>query len=611
MKLPQKIKLGSLLLALTIGVNLLPISVCADSVSLSDKISPQLQQAMEEAAPGEKLPVILWTQDIDHEQIARQVEIRTGLTIDNIQLDTKKDLNLSKLDMSFAETNDLAKANEQVSIALEETKAVRKQKQVLADTYVAQKRSAYTAEYRSQNAKKLQALNVAQDDVVFQSEYSPLMVVDMSAEEIRKAARSAAVLSLDLSQDAVVQDDSLASSMQTIKADYTASVLTGSDVKVGQIETYVPDIYDNFLDGKVTVISGQSNWHATNVAHFLHAMVPDAQIYSIGLGGDASLANFCNKVEQLINRGVSVINMSMSFTTPDKQRVPSADPWYSPYEQWVDHISGTHEVTFVVAAGNEGNGVAVSIPGLAHNVITVGAVDDNQTGAKLTDDWLYNGSCSGNGDQDGCAKPDVLASGTIAGYNAAGVFTTDTATSYAAPIIAGLAAQMMDFDSSLKSRARPVKAILSACCDRKVPSTRGVVETMEEGLTAEQGAGVVNATRMSVILLNETYMSGNFTSDDFKTQISLRAPINVSATWIRENGVSNHTSGSVGVSAYQNLDLYLYSPTGQQLDSRLNMSSTEMVYRNSATPGVYTVQLYKRDGNTNRTIWFALAWYSV
>ena len=154
MKPALKIKLGSLLLAFTIGVNLLPASVRADdSVSVSDKISPQLQQAMEEAAPGEKLPVILWAQDIDHEQIARQVEIRTGLTIDNIQLDTKKDFNPNQLDMSFVETNDLAKANEQVSIALEETKAIREQKRVLADTYVAQKRSAYTAEYRSQNAK--------------------------------------------------------------------------------------------------------------------------------------------------------------------------------------------------------------------------------------------------------------------------------------------------------------------------------------------------------------------------------------------------------------------------------------------------------------------------
>ena len=562
---------------------------------------------MEEAAPGEKLPVILWAQDIDHEQIARQVEIRTGLTIDNIQLDTKKDFNPNQLDMSFVETNDLAKANEQVSIALEETKAIREQKRVLADTYVAQKRSAYTAEYRSQNAKKLRALKVAEDDVVFQSEYSPLMVVNMSAEEIRKAARSSTILSLDLSQDAVVQDDSLASSMQTIKADSTASVLTGSDVKVGQIELGIPNTSDSALGGRVTVLNGYDDSdvslrpHATNVAKILHAMVTEAQIYSIGFGVHISLPEFCYDVEALLSQGVSVINMSAGLG-----RMNSGDYWYSVYEQWVDHISGTHEVTFVKSAGNDGNGADISIPGLAHNVITVGVVDDKQTGAYLADDQLNEDSSSGNGDQDGCAKPDVLAPGTLEIENSSGYYC---ATSYATPFVAGLAAQMMYFDSSLKSRARSVKAILSACCDRKVPSTRGVVETMEEGLTAEQGAGVINALRMYTILSQNKYMSGNFTSADFKTQISLKSPCNVSATWIRENGVSNHISGSVSVSAYQNLDLYLYSPTGQQLDSCLNMSSTEMVYRNNPTPGVYTVQLYKRDGNTNRTIWFALAWY--
>lgn len=143
MKLPQKIKLSSLLLALTVGVNLLPISVHADDGrNISDKISPQLQQAMEETGLNEKLPVILWTQDIDHEQIARQVEIRTGLTIDNIQLDAAKSLDMTQVEQMFSPTASDAQAKEQMETLLEETEAVREQKRVMADTYVAQKRSA-------------------------------------------------------------------------------------------------------------------------------------------------------------------------------------------------------------------------------------------------------------------------------------------------------------------------------------------------------------------------------------------------------------------------------------------------------------------------------------
>ena len=49
--------------------------------------------------------------------------------------------------------------------------------------------------------------------------------------------------------------------------------------------------------------------------------------------------------------------------------------------------------------------------------------------------------------------------------------------------------------------------------------------------------------------------------------------------------------------------------TGVQYDSRLNMSSTEMIYRDNMPSGVYDVQLHKRDGNTTRTIWFAIVWY--
>ena len=432
-----------------------------------------------------------------------------------------------------------------------------------------------------------------------------MMVVNMSEDEIIKASRSAAVVSLDLYKAIASKQNSRISSVQTVKADITCSSygLTGSGVKIGQIENGVPDASYDGLGGKVTVISGTYDMHATDVAMVMHTVAPNAQIYSIGA---VYPTDYFSGIERLISYGVSVINMSAGWV----DRGTGGDYWYSNIEKWFDHISGTHEVTVVNAAGNENIGSPIIEPGLAFNVITVGTIDDNETGNILSDDCLESYTSTANGDQVGCAKPDVLAPGTSYKGSIYNGIVIPGGTSFAAPIVAGMAAQMMQYDSSLKNRARPVKAILSACCDRKVGNRKGgSPETMEEGLTAEQGAGVVNALRMYTILSQNKYMSGNFTSADFKTQISLKSPCNVSATWIRENGVSNHTSGSVSVSAYQNLDLYLYSPTGEQLDSRLNMSSTEMVYRNNPTPGVYTVQLYKRDGNTNRTIWFALAWY--
>ena len=315
---------------------------------------------------------------------------------------------------------------------------------------------------------------------------------------------------------------------------------------------------------------------------------------------------FCDKVEQLLNRGVKVINMSASGNRPTN----TADYWYSPTEQWLDHISGTHEVTFVKSAGNNDPNLNITNPGLAHNIITVGAFDDHHTGSDWSDDSFYQFSNSGNGGDDGCAKPDLLAPGTIDGVDAQGNYAQDIGTSYAAPLVAGLVAQMMGFRPVLQGKARSVKAILLASCDHKVTDWNSTVqETMEQGLTAKQGAGVVNAMRMYDIVDGGRYLSGNFTGSSYMTEIGLSGTTNVAATWLRENGVSNHTSGTVTVSPYQNCDLYLYSPTGVQYDSRLNMSSTELIYRNTLSSGVYNVQLHKRDGNTNRTIWFGIAWY--
>ncbi len=599
-----------LLLVLTIGIPLFPASAAIEENAVN-KIDSQLWKAMDDLSAGEKLPVYLWTQDVDHGQIERQVEIRSGLTIDNIQLDTKKQLDIDAVDLSFTETNDLVKANEQMDAALEKTEAIREQKRVLADTYIAEKRRAYTAEYTASNKKQLQALKVQDSDILFQSQYSPMVVVNMTADEIDAAARANSVVALGLCKEAKVQDCSIASSMQTVHADQSVTMLTGSGVKIGQMESGIPNNKESDLRGKVVTVTTQYGSdvsvtkHATHVARILHSVAPDAQIYSVGNGAMISPAKFFYNVETLLDLGVSVINMSAGW---ERQKYSDNDDyWYTIYEQWLDHVSGTHEVTFVQGAGNNGIGTPVLQPGLAHNVITVGAVDDGETGSVLTDDCLYSGSCSGNGGDDGCAKPDLLAPGTK-GYEEKIYYQ---GTSYAAPIVAGLAAQMMEYDSSLKGRARPVKAILSASCDRKVGNKKGgSVETMEEGLTGEQGAGVVNAMRMYAILLQGNYLSGNLSSRSYTAQISLKGPCNVSAVWLRENGVSNHTSGAVSTAAYTNCDLYLYSPSGQQLESQLRMSSTEMIYRNSLAYGTYTVQLYKESGDVNKTIWFAIAWFA-
>ena len=149
---------------------------------------------------------------------------------------------------------------------------------------------------------------------------------------------------------------------------------------------------------------------------------------------------------------------------------------------------------------------------------------------------------------------------------------------------------MMEYDTTLKSRAETVKAIIMACCDRKVSSDN--IETMEEGLTEEQGAGVVNAMRMCTILVNESYVTGSFTDTLHNIDFSPYAVGNVATAYRRANTISSsvsHTSGSVNIWSYINVDMHFCPLTGNGFTSNLVLSSTEVAYMDSVTTGTYTV----------------------
>lgn len=583
----KKLKICSFLLAFTLVLSLLPLYANASNKN-SEKISEQLLEMMSKS-PDNRIPVCLWTEDIDFNKVEQQVKEKTGLVINNIRQENKK------LDIDVKSKADKDTLVKQMKDYLDKTKELREKERVLMDKYVSEKRKVATSEYNKQNTENLSILKIPKDDIIFQSQYSPMIIAKLTPQEILKVAQNVTVVSISMYKDVEALDNSRISSVQTVRADITCSYgLTGSGVKIGQIEPGVPDTNYSGFDGKVSVISGSTEMHATDVAMVMHTVAPDANIISIAA---STPVQFYSGIENLISRGVSVINMSANWG-----RGSGGDYWYSDIEKWFDHISTVHEVTFVAVAGNGGIGSEIGSPGLAFNVITVGAINDNETGNILTDDCLASYTSTANGGEEGCAKPDVLAPGTSYG----------TGTSFAAPIVAGLVAQMMQYDNTLKSRARAVKAIISACCDRKVGNSQGgSVETMQQGLTAEQGAGVVNALNMYSILTRGNYVSGNFTSNVYTRTITLSSPFNVSATWIRANNISsNHTDGSVNVDQYVDLDLSVNKTDGSLVSkSILNKSSTEMIYGTNLTSGNYIINLKKWNTSADKVVWYGIAWY--
>lgn len=240
---------------------------------------------------------------------------------------------------------------------------------------------------------------------------------------------------------------------------------------------------------------------------------------------------------------------------------------------------------------------------MACNTIAVGALEDNSTGNDLSDDRLYIGSSYNH---SGFLKPDVVAP----------MNTTTGATSFAAPIVTGIAALLLELKPSLSYQPQVLKAILMASCQRKVLSHAGTAdETMEQGITRTQGAGAVDAWNAVCIVAQGNYGYGKVTSATEKrnfVQPSYGAShMNVSIAWLRENTISsnNHASGTVTVGTQHDLDLRVYR-NGTLVGSSANAnSSTEMAYFPlSASEARYQIRVSKEDSTNLETVRYGYAW---
>ncbi len=190
--------------------------------------------------------------------------------------------------------------------------------------------------------------------------------------------------------------------------------------------------------------------------------------------------------------GADVVSMSLGG--------PAYPGYYDPEAQLVDYLTQTYNVTFVIAAGNEGyyGPYTVSSPGIAHSAITVAAAQkpvDN-----LDVDIIYFSS-RGPSIVDFTVKPDVAAPGVniIAARSGYAVFdpnwdlqyyTSMSGTSMATPHVSGAVALIKSahpdwtpamIKSALMSTARIIQYRWYSSWYAPTPAT-----------VYEQGAGFIN-----------------------------------------------------------------------------------------------------------------------
>jgi len=274
-------------------------------------------------------------------------------------------------------------------------------------------------------------------------------------------------------------------------ADEFGTRIKGREVFVNQENNYSKDIKDpDDAHGHGTHVAGVAAGATTGIA-------PEAEIYSAkvihdiviqgagGGGGEETTAGLLDAIEYLVNNSVDVINISLGqyHNLPRGVR-----------DEVINFVSIMNNTLFTVSAGNSGTSYGdrgtLNNPATALQCLAVTMTDSTETSILAT--------ASKGPKVDYSLKPDIAAPGqNIKGPNNKDSYTTGTGTSFAAPIVAGAAALLIDYLKQ-ENRSYSVATIKAALL--------AGARTLNQNVW-EEGAGFLNITRAWEILNSTEYIN--------------------------------------------------------------------------------------------------------
>jgi hypothetical protein len=326
-------------------------------------------------------------------------------------------------------------------------------------------------------------------------------------------------------------------SVPFIGGDVTRTLLgDGTGVVVGVIDSGVDDLHPglagldslgrprllaegNFVPTEPTSTGDDSHGHGTGVAGVilgadpdLTGLVPDARFVNGRVldrfNGFGSTSWVVNGAGFAVDAGADVLNLSLNTFGEFSDGQLGLD-------RMLDWAAAERGVMSVISAGNilQANVPNVRSPAGGFNVIAVGRTRSDFQ-------WVDPNSSVGP-TSDGRSKPDVVAPGTFIttysdDWETDFDFRSYSGTSFAAPHVAGLLAQQIDFGRSqgLATDPRVLKATVLNSADKILgkqgqpwaPGASSLVDGVLEvtsPLDYEQGAGQVNA-----LSLYDQYVAG-------------------------------------------------------------------------------------------------------
>lgn len=570
----------SVVLTVVIMFSMLVMSVSASIVTLrEDVVEAVLIELLETAKEDELIPIEIWTRKIDFSKVEEQIQEKMA---------AKKSVQLILGKSNESQQTLLAEVQERISLK----RSLGSKTQTEANKVVS-------------SLIELLLEGPLNERDVFVSKYAPMITMKLTTSEIVALSNLPQVEMIYHVPEAQAEDFAM-DGAAAVGADVLRESLglSGAGVKIGMIEKGVPDREQSYFDGTDITYDPDISWeqnirtHANNVASILVSqsseypgIVPDAELYCTIMGNSETYT--WQRIEWLLDQGVQVINMSAGYVRPDSP--------YLAIDRLVDTIAIDYSVHFVAAAG--GNYYeplsVVAHPACAYNVIAVGAADETLT-APSHDSWYLDFATEAN-------KPDILAPGAL--VETAATPTGCTGNSFAAPIVTGIIAQLIEYAPNVAYWQNGMKAILTAAINDDVLRYQ-----TSSAMSDSAGAGLINAYAAYCTLRDGNYKVRSFpameeagsTKSYSFTVASTEDPIRVSLAWLKHKEEEDEV-----IDPLADLTLMVYDPNGNLvanvIDPGGNLLITEF---NPSVIGEYTIKVVLNT-TAEKKCNFAVAWYFV
>lgn len=440
---------------------------------------------------------------------------------------------------------------------------------------------------RKSQEKFIKDMNLSYSDIIYIGTYTNTLIGTFTKEQIYKLIENESVLSLSLYENLHVINETNYTLDQTLAGYGTNSNpglknnisggYDGNGVKIGIIEgeesRFDPDsaqLQSAINNSKLTFVPVQGvnptiNNHSTAVTNIIvgEQIFSDGQYYegiatgsSVYLSSTKYASHLFTALTQFADLNVDIINFSGGFSTGSI---------YHSIDRELDLFIYNTKILFVKSAGNSGGNI--TSPGKAYNVITVG-----NTATKLKPEVVaslpyYMFTSSNYVEPYLTNKPEISAPGrfigTFIGTASSGRVIYSTGTSFSAPHITGILAQLVQKyknTTNINNYLTYFKArlLLGAEYNSVNDNTHRVNDSLV--FFDKQGSGFVNAMRSArYINGNNIYVQLNSMNQYYFLPI-FTPPVeySIKAVLVFEKPDNIQVNSNYG----NNFNLYLQNPTG-------------------------------------------------